>query len=1351
MSAAKAAGRPNPYVGPTAYLQGQILYGRRGETMELADLLISRRIVLLYSPSGAGKTSLIRAALPRELERRAPKQLRLSPVLRVNYAAPDVAANRYVLSVLRAFEDSLSEDERLKDAELASFTLARYLDERWGPKTSPGRKLFDVLIFDQFEELFTLDPVEREAKREFFRQVGEALGRRADNDAEDDGPARYVRWALFAMREDYIAELDDYRELVPTELATRFRLNLLDREQAHEAIQSPAADAGVTIADDAVDQVLDELTSVRVTRPGGRVETQRGGFVEPVQLQVVCRHLWSQIVKPDTTQITRAAIECLDRRKSADGEVDAALRGYFDVEVADAAGGQKVRERVIREWVERALITTAKLRNQVLREGGSLVPVAKAEIDALIDSHVLRSEKRGGREWVELTHDRMVPPILASNSGWFSQHLSPLQRQARVWEDAHRLEGYLLTGRALREAEGWAKTNPEELQESEEAFLAASRTQRRRTRWMRISMVAFLAFLGVNGLRGHLKNEQLADLNMRATLQEQLGGVRLKLSLADRKIQSNYRQALERTMEADREIEGALADADRAAKGGGVVHDLSRAFLTKVRLMPTWVQAFFAVEPDPDLEDAVQGLTGERLSVDASLLESLRNAPPITQKFPGHDDAVRFIAFSDDGKRFVSSGYDGKILVRDRSTGKKLSEVETGSMVYALAYHPGAALVASGNASGGIRVWRLDASGGLKEVAKLNADRQVHAQRVTGLAFSPDGTTLASASWDRRIGLWDIRAPDQGSLVAELDGTQHQSTIYALAYSADGGRLATVDWSGSAIVWDGLPTPTARDATARSTKLIAKIDKNRPIALNTTAFSPDGRLLAAGGHDGSVVLWELDRIAQTPPGLLRDELRAGKRLRGLGGHSASVFGVAFSPDGATFASAGLDKMLIVWDVRAAGQWRAGDDLPVQRRIAQLPERLYGLAYQPDDPTGIALGGTHHVLLVDSDGPVSPLALAMRDGGDAASARGWEGAALVRDGSMLFASRGAEVWQWVLPKDRREPPAPAAAPVARHAGLHRVAASSDGRLLATAGAAPRAEQPAATADPESRQSEPERYALVLWRAGERGQFERVFLQKGPTQFSAVAFNRDDRLLAAANDRVLYLWDVSAPSAPRLILEEKLGRSRVRTAAFSPKEDLLAVAGAGMPLTLWRVTGEAANVEVRGDPTRQVVINAVQFAPDGETLITGDEDMRVIEWKVEESPLASTAATEREGRVASAGKLKKSLVPSTPLIEHERGVVSVARGAGELRTAIFAADKDGDLVVRLGSDERHSRILLSGLRRPLYLSANAAGDRLVTTGDALLVWDLRPDRLRLEGCRIISPIDENGNDPCAGILK
>src|SRR5262245_52986243 len=151
--------RPNPYVGPRAFQYGEPLHGRDREVVELLDLLIAERIVLLYSPSGAGKTSLIQAALIPELEKEGFRVLR---VMRVN-SEPSLAldtspmANRYILSLLLSLEEALSEGQLIPLAELAGMELADYLDRRQGVS---GESDPEVLIFDQFEEILTVDPTD---------------------------------------------------------------------------------------------------------------------------------------------------------------------------------------------------------------------------------------------------------------------------------------------------------------------------------------------------------------------------------------------------------------------------------------------------------------------------------------------------------------------------------------------------------------------------------------------------------------------------------------------------------------------------------------------------------------------------------------------------------------------------------------------------------------------------------------------------------------------------------------------------------------------------------------------------------------------------------------------------------------------------------------------------------------------------------------------------------------------------------------------------------------------------------------------------------------------------------------
>src|SRR5215470_18908260 len=91
--------RPNPYVGPRSFTLGELLYGRDSETRKLANLLGAERVVLLHAPSGAGKTSLVQAALiPRMRERK----FHVRSITRVNYEAAQHASdgyNRYTFSV----------------------------------------------------------------------------------------------------------------------------------------------------------------------------------------------------------------------------------------------------------------------------------------------------------------------------------------------------------------------------------------------------------------------------------------------------------------------------------------------------------------------------------------------------------------------------------------------------------------------------------------------------------------------------------------------------------------------------------------------------------------------------------------------------------------------------------------------------------------------------------------------------------------------------------------------------------------------------------------------------------------------------------------------------------------------------------------------------------------------------------------------------------------------------------------------------------------------------------------------------------------------------------------------------
>lgn len=253
----------NPCVGPRPFETGEALYGRDDDLYRLHNLLVAKRIVLLYSPSGAGKTSLVQAGLVPRLEQDG---FRVLPVIRVNLdiTSSEAAscANRYLVSTVSSLDRPLPASEHVGLSDLSGLDLSTYLDRR--PGAAEGS--YEVLIFDQFEELLTLDPTDHDAKEAFMAQVGDALRNRR-------------RWALFAMREEFIAALEPFARLIPTRLSTTFRLDLLGEKAAQVALRAPAADSGVTFSDAAACELVDELRRTCVQRSDGPHE-ELGPYVE---------------------------------------------------------------------------------------------------------------------------------------------------------------------------------------------------------------------------------------------------------------------------------------------------------------------------------------------------------------------------------------------------------------------------------------------------------------------------------------------------------------------------------------------------------------------------------------------------------------------------------------------------------------------------------------------------------------------------------------------------------------------------------------------------------------------------------------------------------------------------------------------------------------------------------------------------------------------------------------------------------------------------------------------------------------------------------------------------------------
>ena len=259
--------------------------------------------------------------------------------------------------------------------------------------------------------------------------------------------------------------------------------------------------------------------------------------------------------------------------------------------------------------------------------------------------------------------------------------------------------------------------------------------------------------------------------------------------------------------------------------------------------------------------------------------------------------SVQSLASTADGRRFASAGHDGTVKVWDAATRVELLTLKGQKGDAAgLAFAPDGKTLAVGGgefdlkaekARGEIRLW--DAAAG-KELARIEWPDN----RVTNVAFAPDGQTLAACSSNGAVALWDAAT---GKKVSDLGKNPNGAT--GLTFSPDGKLVACGNFFRELTikVWDV--------ATGKETGTISKSNNVSAFSLK---FLPDGKTLAVGGFDQQSVRDEKTRGAYLA--LIAID---GKTERVLTGHIRGVTCSSVSRDGTRLAVSGLDKTARVWE------------------------------------------------------------------------------------------------------------------------------------------------------------------------------------------------------------------------------------------------------------------------------------------------------------------------------------------------------------------------------------------------------------------------------------------------------
>jgi len=205
----------------------------------------------------------------------------------------------------------------------------------------------------------------------------------------------------------------------------------------------------------------------------------------------------------------------------------------------------------------------------------------------------------------------------------------------------------------------------------------------------------------------------------------------------------------------------------------------------------------------------------------------------------GHRHWVKSARYSPDGKLLVSAGDDGSAVVWDVMTGeRKLQFRGHGGSVARAVFSPDGKAVASSGRGGGVRIW--DALTG-KELLVLGRGQKASA---TDLAFSPDGTKMATADGeDRTVRLWNTTT---GEALLTLKG--HTDWVASVAFAPDGKRIASTGWDKTVRLWD-----------VQTEKEVLSF-KAHPESVNRIAFSSDGKQLATASEDKTAKVWEIGKL-----------------------------------------------------------------------------------------------------------------------------------------------------------------------------------------------------------------------------------------------------------------------------------------------------------------------------------------------------------------------------------------------------------------------------------------------------------------------------------------------------------
>ncbi|HTR59746.1 MAG TPA: hypothetical protein VMM27_16330 [Casimicrobiaceae bacterium] len=401
-TAQSAVDAQHPWLGLDSFTEETraYFYGRDEEVAELARRVQRKLLTILFGQSGLGKTSILRAGIVPRL-----RPMGYCPIyVRIDYSPDSPAPSEQIKqAILRSTQASGQWTQ--PGVAVAGESLWEFLHHRDDVlRDASGKPLIPLLIFDQFEEIFTLaqtDDFGRRRATEFVEDLADLVENRAPKALEariekDEAAAERFDFTrgdyriLIALREDYLAHLEGFKPAMPSITQNRMRLARMTGAQALDAVLKP----GGKLVNEEVAEAI-----VRFVAGGSEL---RNAEVEPSLLSLICRELNNARIAQGRSEISTDVLA---------GSRETILSEFYERALTDQPPG-------VRKFIEDEMLTESGFRESLAEErvqkAFTAAGASPDSLATLVNRRLLRIEERLDLRRVELTHDVLCSVVAAS-------------------------------------------------------------------------------------------------------------------------------------------------------------------------------------------------------------------------------------------------------------------------------------------------------------------------------------------------------------------------------------------------------------------------------------------------------------------------------------------------------------------------------------------------------------------------------------------------------------------------------------------------------------------------------------------------------------------------------------------------------------------------------------------------------------------------------------------------------------------------------------------------------------------------------------------------------------------------